>query len=153
MKELKPPHKPSFDGIKTIFLAGTIDMGKSVNWQKMVADEMEESDVTLLNPRRNDWDSSWKQEIGNDQFRGQVEWELNCQEKADLIIMYIDPESKSPITLLELGLFARTKRLIVCCPKGFYRKGNVDIVCAKYGIPMYNTLEELIEEAKKRLSL
>ena len=58
--------------------------------------------------------------------------------------MYFDPNTKSPISLLELGLFAHSKKLIVCCPEGFWRKGNVDIVCDKYGIPNYDSLEKLL---------
>jgi hypothetical protein len=52
--------------------------------------------------------------------------------------MYFDPNTKSPISLLELGLFAQSKKLIVCCPRGFWRKGNVDITCDRYGIPFFD---------------
>ena len=58
--------------------------------------------------------------------------------------MYFDPNTKSPISLLELGLFAQSKKLIVCCPEGFWRKGNVDIVCDRYNIPNYDSLEKLL---------
>ena len=67
--------------------------------------------------------------------------------------MYFDPKTKSPITLLELGIFGIMKPnyLIVCCPKGYWRKGNVDIVCERYGISQVNTINALIEEIKKRI--
>lgn len=42
-------------------------------------------------------------------FEHQVNWELEHLEKADLIIMNILASSKSPITLLEMGLFMRPK--------------------------------------------
>jgi hypothetical protein len=73
-----------------------------------------------------------------------VNWELNGLDKADYILMYFSPETKSPISLLELGLYAASGKLIVCCPEGFWRKGNVDIVCEKYGIQTVDTLDELI---------
>ena len=60
---------------------------------------------------------------------GQVEWELEGLELCDIIIMYFDSNTKSPISLLELGLFAHKKKMIVFCPNGFWRKGNVDVVC------------------------
>lgn len=44
------------------------------------------------------------QEASNPQFRQQVEWELNALSVADLIVFYFDPATRSPITLLELGL-------------------------------------------------
>ena len=59
--------------------------------------------------------------------------------------MYFDPNTTSPISLLELGLHAKSKKMIVCCPEGFWRKGNVDIVCENFYIPTFNSLDELIK--------
>ena len=46
---------------------------------------------------------------------------------------------------MELGLCANQDNIIVCCPDGFWRKGNVQIVCTTYNIPLCNTYKELIE--------
>lgn len=129
----------------TVFLAGSIEMGKAENWQQRVEQELSECDGVILNPRRDDWDSSWTQSIDNPQFKEQVEWELLAMEESDTIAMYFDPTTKSPISLLELGLHARTKKLIVCCPEGFWRKGNVDILCEKYMIEQVDSLFDLID--------
>lgn len=130
----------------SVFLAGSIEKGKATHWQKQLEDEFaDREDIVLYNPRRESWDSSWIQDIANAQFKEQVEWELNAMEAADLIIMYFAPETQSPVTLLELGLFARSGKLIVCCPEGFWRKGNVDIVCRKYGVQQVNTIEEIVQ--------
>lgn len=154
-KMFKPPARPTFfdDGFgrKSIFLAGSIEMGKAVDWQLLVQEKLEHLDVLMFNPRRDDWDSTWEQTKENENFRGQVEWELDMLERCSLIMMYLDPASTSPISLLELGLYASTGKLIVCCPKGFYRKGNVDIVCQRYGILMVETLDELINLARWKL--
>lgn len=150
MKVIKPPHPIPENGF-LIFLSGTIEMEKSFDWQTQVTEALKESSATLLNPRRNFWDAGWKASAEDENFRSQVEWELEGLEKADLIIMYFDPETKSPISLLELGLFARDGKMIVCCPEGFHRKGNVDIVCQRYGIQQVDSLDELIEEVKKKL--
>jgi hypothetical protein len=56
--------------------------------------------------------------------------------------MYFHPETKAPISLLELGLHAASGKIIVVCPDGFWRKGNVEIVCTRYNIPMFNSLED-----------
>jgi hypothetical protein len=53
---------------------------------------------------------------------------------------------------LELGLFATSQRLIVGCPDGFWRKGNIEVVCARYGIPLTNSLSELLDLARQRLT-
>ena len=134
-----PLTKPS------IFLAGSIEMGKAENWQEKATKALSPYDIIILNPRRDDWDSSWVQSIQNPQFREQVEWELRAQEEATAIIMHFDPSTKSPITLLELGLFARSYRLYVSCPPGFWRKGNVEIVCSRYNIPLHDSLDSALD--------
>lgn len=131
-----------------IFLAGSIEMGKAIDWQTDFLDELKAynlyQDIVVMNPRRDDWNDSWVHEFENPQFYQQVNWELNALDKADIIVMYFSPGTKSPISLLELGLYASSKKLLVCCPEGFWRKGNVDIVCEKYSIPNFDTLEDLI---------
>jgi hypothetical protein len=104
----------------------------------------------IYNPRRLDWDSSWAQEIDSPEFNIQVNWELEHIDTADIVIMYFDPTSKSPITLLELGLVAARNpgKLHVCCPEGFYRKGNVDIVCNRYGVRTYETLDVMLDSVR-----
>ena len=99
----------------------------------------------IFNPRRDSWDASWKQSIDNPQFKEQVTWELNALEKADIIIMFFAAKTKSPISLLELGLFAQSGKLKVVVEEEFWRKGNVDIVCERYNIRQFKSLEELTE--------
>lgn len=135
----------------SIFLAGSIELDKAELWQDRVCQSFHQLPVTLLNPRRDSWNASWPQDMSFAPFREQVEWELEALELADLVLLYFDPATKSPISLLELGLHARSKKMGGCCPSGFWRKGNVDIVCTKYGIPMMNTLDELVGWAKKEL--
>ena len=139
MRVFKPTDK--VQKVNSIFLAGTIDMGNSEDWQARLTEIFKDYDVDVFNPRRDDWDSSWEQRKENEQFNHQVTWELSCLEKADLIVMYFGPESKSPISLLELGLF-KDKNVICYCPKEFYREGNVDIVCDRYGIQLYDDMND-----------
>jgi hypothetical protein len=106
-------------------------------------------DIDIYNPRRTDWDSSWKQSIGNEQFYDQVCWELDALERASYILMFFDGTTLSPISLLELGLHARSKKLIVVCPDEFWRKGNVDVVCEYYGIDQFDTLDEAVQYIKE----
>jgi hypothetical protein len=143
--EIQAPHELiKKDGYISIFLAGSIEMGKAIDFQRMIIEATPNMPYIYFNPRRNDWDSSWKQVKENENFREQVEWELNALEQADVILMYFDPNTVSPISLLELGVFAHSKKMIVCCPEGYFRKGNIDIVCEKYGIKQVETLEDLI---------
>jgi hypothetical protein len=156
---VKAVDKYSTKGKFTIFLGGQIDMGKSLDWQKIISDALSEYDnLLILNPRRDDWDSSWKQEASNPQFSQQVNWELAAQVKADLIVYVFGSDeetaktAKCPITLLEYGLFAASNKVLLCVPDPFYRKGNLEIVAEHYGTPMYDNLDELIEAVKSNIT-
>ena len=128
-----------------IFLAGSIEGGTAEPWQAAVESALTDAHGTVLNPRRDAWDSTWEQTKDNPLFREQVEWELFGQERADLVAMYFQPGTKAPITLLELGLCAGRQPLVLCCPQGFWRKGNVDLVAERYGIRQAATLQEMID--------
>jgi len=65
--------------------------------------------------------------------------------------MYFDPATHAPITLCELGLLARSGRLLVACPDGYFRKGNVEVVCARYSVPLLPDLATLIAALRARL--
>lgn len=150
---LKPISNLSEAGTRfKVFLAGSIEMGKAENWQEKLEKGLQNAgEICVLNPRRDDWDASWKQEIGNQPFYEQVNWELNGLEQADLVVFYFSPETQSPITMLELGLCTRSGKVVVCCPEGFWRKGNIDIVCEKYGIPMVDNADDLIRYATEMI--
>lgn len=123
-----------------VFLAGSIEMGAAVDWQAQITELLAPYKGTILNPRRDAWDSSWVQDISNPQFKQQVDWELDALLACNHALMYFDPATKSPITLLELGLNARSGKLLVACPPGFWRRGNVQIVCQRLDIPLFEDL-------------
>lgn len=132
-----------------LFLAGSIEMGNAEHWQVEVIEALADTNWTILNPRRASWDVCDTGCSDSEPFREQVEWELDNLARADKILMYFAPGTKSPISLLELGLFADSKKLIVVCPEGFWRKGNVDIVCERYGVTQVDSLKEAIDLLKK----
>ena len=139
------PHEYEPSGLRgwtTVFLAGTIDNGNSEDWQQTVAGKLAGRDrnYLLYNPRQDDWHPEREGEM-----EYQVNWELEHMEKADHILVVFLPGSQSPITLLELGLHARSGKLLVVCTPGFYRYDNVRITCERYGIPIFESLEEAIE--------
>ncbi len=144
---LKPPQPIDLaPGERSVFLAGSIEMGRAELWQETVERALAHLPVAILNPRRDEWDATWEQSITNPDFRGQVDWELEGIERASVVAMYFAPATQSPITLLELGLAARSGKLIVCCPLGFWRRGNIEVVCVRYGVPLVANLAELVQK-------
>lgn len=146
-----PPDQFDVKGVPSVFLAGSIDQGAAPRWDLEVIESLSDVECVVFNPRRKDWDKSWIQSIDNPKFREQVEWELCNLEQANLIALCFTKESKAPISFLEMGLHISEGRMIVHCPEGFYRKGNVDIVCARYGVPVLQDFEDFKREVKRRL--
>lgn len=142
----------SYEGLsgKFIFLAGTIDNGDSEDWQKEVCDwlkdQVVEDDYVICNPRR----AKWNPNAGHDEFIKQIEWELGALKKSSLIILNILGTSKSPISLLEMGLFKDNPGLRVFCPPEFYRFDNVSVTCREFGISL--TTDYSVSDIKKVIS-
>lgn len=139
----------------TIFLAGSIEMGSAKNWQTEIEEYLKKKkkkSVTIFNPRRESWDSSWVQRQSNPTFNEQVNWEMNRLEESDIIFMNFISETKSPITLLELGAHLGSGKLIVCCPENFWRVGNVEIACTRNNIPFFHKMEDALGALETRIS-
>jgi hypothetical protein len=126
-----------------VFLAGSIEMGAASEWQAALTARLP-AGLVVLNPRRDAWDATWRQSIDEPRFREQVEWELDGLERADVIAMWFAPDTRAPVTLLELGLHARGGKLVVGCPDGYWRKGNVEVVCARFAVSLAGDWESFV---------
>ena len=127
---------------KSVFLAGTIDNGNSLNWQDKVIIELINLGIEceVFNPCREHWNPNPTKE----DMEKQIKWEQDHLDSADVIAMVLLDDSKSPISLLEMGLYAKSKKLIVFCTPKFYRFDNVRLTCEKYHIPLVQDLHPLI---------
>jgi hypothetical protein len=123
----------------SVFLAGSV---AGNDWRSDLVKRLDDTDIIFLDPRSDDYSSM--EHIANDPlFRAQVEWETGGLEKANAIVLYFNPDSEAPISLLEFGLFARSGRMIVRCPEGYPHKGYVDILCGRYNVGQVETLDEI----------
>lgn len=142
--------KPYTTDQPKIFLSGSID-APPATWQSLLTAALSHLPITILNPHRKDWDSTWREEVDFAPFREQVNWELDAMEAADVVAVYFNPKSPAPITLMELGLFARGKKMVVACPEGYVKRGNVQIVCRRFGIEVVDNVEQLADRVVKLL--
>ncbi|KAF7118414.1 hypothetical protein CNMCM5793_007931 [Aspergillus hiratsukae] len=139
-------------GVKSVFLAGTTRKVDTSGWRETLSASLFDLPVTIYNHYRADWDSSWREDIDFPPFREQVEWELEKQDKADIVVVYFHPATQAPVSLLELGICVRVPgKAIVVCPEGYWKRGNVQIVCEKFGVEMVDDVDALREAIVKRL--
>jgi len=142
------PSRPNITGKRCIFLAGTTS---GDDWRKSITGALSHLPITIFNPLRTDWDSSWREDRTFEPFREQVEWELDMQEQADIVVIYYGPETDAPIALLELGLCARFGKAIVACHPEYRKKGNVQIVSQRLGIEFLDGSHDLAQVVDRRL--
>lgn len=150
-REFKAPSEVILHG-KSVFLAGSIEMGMARDWQEEVRQRLQHLPITILNPRRDDFGGDWNQVMEDEKLYRQVTWELDWLSNANVIVMNFERDAKAPVSLLELGLYAATGKMVVCCPVGFYRRGNVQIICQRYGIPIFTDLKAMTDEVISRLT-
>jgi hypothetical protein len=144
----KPPTRPTVTRPSVIFY-GAIQSEPA--WQTSLAASLSDLPIDILDPRRDDWDSSWVEDISFPKFKEQVEWEMDYAQVADVVVFYFAPGALTPVTLLELGMYAGTGKAVVCCPKGFYKRGNVQMVCLRNKIDMLEDLESLKKTIRAKL--
>lgn len=151
MIEVNAPARPTLDGNrKSVFLAGTTSSPDKQDWRSVVKRSLANLPLYVFDPSRADWDHTWKEDASAAEFSEQVTWELDMQELADVVVVFFHPASQAPISLLELGISARSGKVIVVCPEGYWKRGNVQVVCLRYGIPFLNDIDHLKDAIVER---
>jgi hypothetical protein len=147
-----PPGEPNYGKI-SLFTAGSIEMGAAVPWQSRLIEHLEHLPITISNPRKDYWDPTIDVKSKDINFRTQVEWEMNALKAATVICFFFDTDTISPVTLMELGMWASSGKALVCCGGKYWRSGNVDIVCDRYNIPRVDSFEMLIPAVEEFLAI
>ncbi|USP79907.1 hypothetical protein yc1106_07181 [Curvularia clavata] len=145
-----PPHAPTYRKF-SVFTAGSIEMGNAVQWQKHMTALLSHLPITVCNPRRGHWNPNVTPLARDEDFRTQVEWELAALEQVDVICFFFDVMTKSPVSLLELGLWAGSGKVVVCCGDDYWKGGNVELTCRRYDIPFVKSFTELVPAVEKML--
>lgn len=127
------------NGKSYIFLAGSIENKLSGNWRKYVVDKLDNKNI-FFDPTNKKHDH-----LNVKEMRVHIEWELDSLSMSDKIILNFLPNALSPISLVELGLYVASKKLLVICPKEFYKSRYVYTLCEKYNTPIFFNLKEGIK--------
>jgi hypothetical protein len=146
-RHFMPPDSPDH-GNFSLFTAGSIEMGDAVQWQQRLVEHLQDLPITITNPRRGAWNPNVNANKSDPQFFDQVEWELDALTQADVICYFFDCDTVSPVTLMELGIWSHSQKIIVCCDQRYFRQGNVEIVCERYNIPYVSSFKYLVPALK-----
>ena len=109
------------------------------NWRDVVADYYQE-EYHLIDPTNPGHDN-----LSDKAMREHIKWEFLGLKQADYIILNFLSDALSPISLVELGMYVMTNKLIVVCPKDFYKWRYIDTLCKEYNTPIFTQLEQVLD--------
>jgi len=148
-------------GWPSVFLVGSHDaefpvedldstLGESVpdqrDWRDYMIGKLSHRSVRIVDPR-----CTGGHELSSVCMK-YVQWELRWLEKADVIAMCLRaPLKVAAIDMIQLGLCARSRKLILCCSSEFTDRADVESVCLEYGVPLVGSVEELSLKVRERL--
>ncbi|POS74138.1 hypothetical protein DHEL01_v207472 [Diaporthe helianthi] len=142
------PHYPT----RSIFLAGPTETRWREGFIAALKQRLTAVNITIFDPFQPRWDSTWTEDVDSDlRFAAQVNWELTHQDKATTVAVFFHADSKAPVSLLELGLCARSGKAVVGCELGYWKRGNVQAVCRRYAVPLADSLDGLADLAAEKL--
>lgn len=130
-----------------LFLAGGIT--NVVNWQSYVSKNITDLNITVFNPRRDNFDINNKEDT-----EIQIKWEWTRLREATYTLFWFSHETVQPITLFELGsaLERNAHALFIGCDPRYERIHDIrtqSLLMNRY-IEISNSLEHLIERINKR---
>lgn len=138
------PEKPKLNGnAMSVFLAGITTSTNEADWRQSLTNALINYPVTIFNPNRPDWDGTWREDFSDHRWEEQVSWELDMQDAADIVVFFFHKSTDAPISLLELGMAIRTKRVIVCAQNEYRKRGNIEAVCRRFGVQLLSTEVQL----------
>ena len=80
-----------------------------------------------------------------------IQLELDALEMSDIILRNFLPNTLYPISLVELGLYVSSNKLIVVCSKEFYKSSYVHALCEKYNTLIFNKINAAFTELSLKL--
>jgi len=146
MKYIEAPNDYLLKGNElSLFVAGGITGTRQ--WQKEFVKMLSDLDITIFNPRRENFDVS-----DTTAAEKQIKWEFEALEDASYISFWFSHETLQPITLYELGRWSTSEKpvLVGCDPK-YPRLQDVKIQMslARPDMVVVDSLEKLADQVRE----
>lgn len=125
-----------------VFLAGTSEHFGESGWREGVVESLEKVGAVIVSPRPAggcDYGAETELELEN-----RKDWERQAMDSADYILFNFVPGRESSVSLMELGLYASTRKLVVSCPQGYSRLSSVRHTCRVSSVPLYSGLDDAV---------
>ncbi len=74
-------------GLRSVFLARTTSQVDTTDWREILSSMLANTAITIYNPYRTDG--------GSAPLRQRVDWELEKQKSADMVVVYVYPATQA----------------------------------------------------------
>lgn len=136
-----------------VFLGGPIQ--GAPKWRAIFEEEII-PEVTWISPERETFNS---QGLSQEDWEGQVDWETKGIAVSDIILFWIPQPEKDILgrdyaqtTRMEvLECLKGKKNIVIGVEEGVHARRYLVKKCKDYGIQVYNTLEEVMDETKRMI--
>lgn len=118
-----------------VFLAGTSEPVGEPGWRDQLVVELERAGLVVVSPRPVggcDYGAETDTELSN-----RKDWERRLMDAADYVLFHFVPGRESSVSLMELGLYASVRKLVVSCPVQYAKSSSVRHTCIAASIPLY----------------
>ena len=128
-----------------LFLAGGIT--GCDDWQRRVADELSETGIVILNPRRRNFPID-----DPSAAEAQIRWEFRHLRRATARLFWFPPQTLCPIALYELGAWAaRPGTLFVGTDPAYARRTDVilQLRLARPEVVVTDSMDALVRQVRQ----
>jgi hypothetical protein len=154
---VQPPRCMRSGPDRSVILIGSEDNGEWKPWKDTIVSRLEDKtsdegfNLVVFDPERKEWETNWQHMTEGSRYKSQVRWELEHMEEVDVVVLYLGKGISSSMAMMELGLLARTNRLVLFCPDDEFGSKNVKIFCERYEVTRVEKLDALLAEVEGRL--
>lgn len=134
-----------------ISLTGPISSKRERCWQLPVAEDLRARGFQVRTPLEKRWLSEWLEHTGEPVFQRNVASNFQDLDESDEILMHFTEDSLAPTSLLQFGRYVHSGKLTVSCERGFWRRGNLEIMCGLYGVPLFESQRDGVEHLLGRV--
>lgn len=128
-----------------LFLAGSMDLERGSTWRSFLIMKLSDNEnFHFLDPTNKNHDI-----LTDGEMEAHVGWELQAMKMSDRIVLNFLTDSLSPISLIELGMYVASNKMVVVCPLEFYKRKYIETLCNTYQTPIVSSLDEVIEFLSK----
>lgn len=134
---------------RSIFLAGPTPRDPLVgSWRPEALEILERLGFTgsVFVPESEDW-------LAHDNYDRQIEWEWEGLDRASTIVFWIPRDLVTMpafTTNVEFGYMVASKKILLGYPPGARKTNYLKALAERHGVPVFHTLEDILEEAARR---